>query len=408
MRVGAVTAKGTVVATTSAAIRADEPNPGLRVVDPEVWWRALARTSAGPSTSCRSAIACAACAYPASRERRSLLDREGRPLAPAFLFRDQRAVDDAAEVARYFPADNPADEITAFHPLARIAWFARRQPERSNRVGAVLEPKDFLNYRLTGVIAADSVTYSRYDDLRAAEAPLPDWLERCLDLLALRRVAPWQMLGRITNRRAPWNRLEGIPVFAGAMDAWATAVGAGRSRRPRLRHRGHIGSGRAHHAGACRTCRASFRCSGARRMRRSAARPRRAPTARRGAHRTFRVRGTLAAAVERAGKMLPPAARPLFLPYLAGERAPLWRADVRGAFEGLAREHGADDFLWSVLEGVAMAMRDILARAIDGSGERTVRDSRCRRRRPVERLVPDQGGCHERADRSHIAPRDGP
>jgi xylulokinase len=43
---------------------------------------------------------------------------------------------------------------------------------------------------------------------------------------------------------------------------------------------------------------------------------------------------------------------------------------VRGTFEGLAREHDADDFLWAVLEGVAMAMRDILARAVEGSGVR--------------------------------------
>ena len=101
------------------------------------------------------------------------------------LFRDRRAADDAAEVARHFPTDNPADEITAFHPLARIAWFARRQPEAFARIGAVLEPKDFLNFRLTGEIAADSVTYSRYDDLRAAGRALPDWLERCVRLLAL-------------------------------------------------------------------------------------------------------------------------------------------------------------------------------------------------------------------------------
>jgi len=62
--------------------------------------------------------------------------------------------------------------------------------------------------------------------------------------------------------------------------------------------------------------------------------------------------------------------RPLFLPYLAGERAPLWRADVCGAFEGLLRRHDADDFLGSVMEGVAMAIHDIFASALAGSGEK--------------------------------------
>src|SRR4029077_12872631 len=35
------------------------------------------------------------------------------------------------------------------------------------------------------------------------------------------------MQGRVTNLRSPWSRLTGIPVFAGAMDAWASAVGSG-------------------------------------------------------------------------------------------------------------------------------------------------------------------------------------
>jgi len=86
-------------------------------------------------------------------------------------------------------------------------------------------------------------------------------------------------------------------------------------------------------------------------------------------HRTFRVRGALATAIERAGTMPRDDDRPLFLPYLAGERAPLWRADVRGAFDGVLRGHGADDFLGSVMEGVAMAIRDIFASALKASHE---------------------------------------
>ena len=57
------------------------------------------------------------------------------------------------------------------------------------------------------------------------------------------------------------------------------------------------------------------------------------------------------------------------MPYLAGERTPLWRADVRGAFHGLSRAHRPDDFLWSALEGVAMAVRDIFAIARKGGAE---------------------------------------
>ena len=367
LRVGAITAKGKVVATASAAIRSAQPQPGWSVIDPEAWWRALGRTVGRTlGQLAKGARVRGLCLSGVTRSQ-VLLDREGRTLAPALLFRDQRAADDAAEVARHFPTGNPADEITAFHPIARLAWFARRQPELLDRVSAALEPKDFLNFRLTGVRAADSVTYSRYDHTRAAGRSVPDWLERCLRLLALRRVAPWQMLGRVTNPQSPFSRLAGIPVFAGAMDAWAAAVGAGAIRAGQ----GYDIAGTSEVAGLITPARAVvpglvsllwgedvYQIGG--------------PT-QAGAdsalwcHRTFRVRGTLAAAVERAGEMPPAGDRPLFLPYLAGERTPLWRADVRGVFEGLSREHRADDFLWSALEGVAMTMRAILARAVDGS-----------------------------------------
>jgi len=43
LRVGAIAANGTVVATAATSIRATAPEPGWSAIDPEVWWRALAR-----------------------------------------------------------------------------------------------------------------------------------------------------------------------------------------------------------------------------------------------------------------------------------------------------------------------------------------------------------------------------
>lgn len=370
LRVGAVTAQGMLAATASAAIRAQEPEPGWSVVDPEAWWRALARTAGRTLDQLPKGSRVRGLCLSGLTRSQVLLDRNGRALAPALLFRDRRAVDAAAEVARYFPTDNPAEEITAFHPLARIAWFVRRQPELFARIDAVVEPKDFLNFRLTGVIAADSVTHSRFAPLRAMEGALPDWLERCRGLLAPPRIAPWQMLGRMTNRQPPFDRLAGIPVFAGAMDTWATAVGSGAIRAGR----GYDIAGTSEAAGLITSLAAVVpglvSLTWGEDVHQIGGPTQAGADSAFWCHQTFRVRGTLAAAVERAGAMSPTGDKPLFLPYLAGERTPLWRADVRGAFEGLSRGHRADDFLWSVLEGVAIAVRGILASAVDGSGER--------------------------------------
>jgi len=59
---------------------------------------------------------------------------------------------------------------------------------------------------------------------------------------------------------------------------------------------------------------------------------------------------------------VPPGAEGLlFLPYLAGERAPLWRADARALFFGLHLRHTPAHLVRAVLEGVGYAMRHVLS-----------------------------------------------
>lgn len=50
----------------------------------------------------------------------------------------------------------------------------------------------------------------------------------------------------------------------------------------------------------------------------------------------------------------------LFHPYLAGERAPLWNADARGSFFGLALHHGKPQMIRAALEGVIFSLYSIL------------------------------------------------
>lgn len=52
----------------------------------------------------------------------------------------------------------------------------------------------------------------------------------------------------------------------------------------------------------------------------------------------------------------------LFLPTLSGATAPRWNDRMRGAFSGLAMNHGAPHLARAVLEGTAFALRDIVDR----------------------------------------------
>ena len=50
----------------------------------------------------------------------------------------------------------------------------------------------------------------------------------------------------------------------------------------------------------------------------------------------------------------------IFLPYLMGERSPWWNPLARGAYVGLAMQHGKPHMARAVLEGVAFGLRQIL------------------------------------------------
>jgi xylulokinase len=233
-----------------------------------------------------------------------LLDRNGRALGPALLFRDRRA---------------------GFEASARLAWIERHQPARFARIAHVLEPREYLAYRLSGVIANDAAH------------------------------APWRQVGSV-------RALRGSPACRCSRRDGHVGV-RGRRRRGRaragLRRRRHDRSGRPRDRTTGRCATGCARCRGPRRRIKSAGRRRRVPTARAGATTRFACAGSLADAIARIGPALREDA-PVFLPYLAGERAPVWSSGVRGAFHRVDRAHAPDDFLWSVMEGVAHAVRDIV------------------------------------------------
>jgi xylulokinase len=59
----------------------------------------------------------------------------------------------------------------------------------------------------------------------------------------------------------------------------------------------------------------------------------------------------------------------MFLPYLMGERSPHWDAAARGAFVGLSRSSDRNILLRSVYEGVAFALKEMIALYADISME---------------------------------------
>lgn len=67
-----------------------------------------------------------------------------------------------------------------------------------------------------------------------------------------------------------------------------------------------------------------------------------------------------------AAQVAPGAGGVLFLPYLTGERAPLWNKDIRGAFLGLSLNNGRKEMARAVFESIAFALRLSAERMAEG------------------------------------------
>ena len=65
------------------------------------------------------------------------------------------------------------------------------------------------------------------------------------------------------------------------------------------------------------------------------------------------------AMIEAAMEIPAGAAGLIFLPFLSGERAPVWSADARGVFFGIGLQHGRAHFTRAVIEGILLSVYNI-------------------------------------------------
>ena len=259
--------------------------------------------------------------------------------------------------------------------LAHILWLKHQEPETYRRAHVFLEPKDWLNARLTGRLAAsfDSIALHwvtdnrypgriRYDSalLRMAgieQSRLPELLA-ATDILGPLAAGPASELG------VP----AGIPVAAGTPDLQSAAIGAGATGD----YQAHLYVGTS----SWLSCHVPFKKTDL--LHNIASLP--SPIPRRyfaageqetaGAALTFlrdRVlcgNGPPAAAYREfdtmAGQAAPGSGGVIFTPWLYGERTPVEDRFVRGGFHDLSLSASRDDLVRAVFEGVALNTRWLL------------------------------------------------
>jgi sugar (pentulose or hexulose) kinase len=163
------------------------------------------------------------------------VDGRGAPLRPGIIYRDNRAVAEAASMCDRLGAQAfhalTGHVPAAFHVGAKILWIRAHEPDVFRATRRFLQPSDYVVLALTGETATDWTM--------GAATALLDLRERrwAGDLLAGLDLDPellpplhpsWGVVGGL--RPALAHRLglpPGTPVVAGAGDSIACAVGAG-------------------------------------------------------------------------------------------------------------------------------------------------------------------------------------
>jgi xylulokinase len=165
------------------------------------------------------------------------VDKEGDPLRPGLIWMDRRASKQAQWIA-----DNLKDETweingnisDAGNPAPKIMWIKENEPEVYEKTHMFLHANGYLGYRLTGEYSMDisEAGLSQFCNTKTGEysdvlldgcgidrAKLPP-IFNCTDII-----------GKVTAAAAAKTGLaEGTPVIAGAMDNVAAGLGAGVSK----------------------------------------------------------------------------------------------------------------------------------------------------------------------------------
>lgn len=354
---------GTAVAEAARSYPLHQPENGWAEQDPEDWWRA-AKEALSEVTVALPAGEIAAIGLSGQMHGLVLLDESGHPLGRAILWCDGRTGEECREIEETVGRErliavtgNPA--ITGF-TAESLLWVRKHDPERYARVRHVLLPKDYIRYRLTGVLATDpsdasgtqlfdTVDRKWSEEVCRLLSVDPAWLPAVTESAAVS--------GRVHARAARETGLPaGLPVAGGGADNACAALGSGVFRAGQAFVTvgtsgvlcAHTDRPLLHPAGGVHTfCSAvpsgwhAMGCTQASGLSLSWFR------------KNFA--GDLSyAELDARGERVPIGAeRLLYFPALMGELTPVFDPNARGAFVGLSAMHTVSELYRAVLEGVA-------------------------------------------------------
>ena len=378
--------------------QADYPLHHLRPAwveqNPEDWWQAtckavremLAKVPHGPERVLGLAVSSQAPALLA-------LDSSGRPLRPAMIWMDRRAEAETAQLIELLGAEEiyriTGNRPDAFYVAARLLWLRNHEPEILKRTWKFVQVNGYINYRLSGCLTMDPAhaVLLQLRDYRTGE-----WWEAICSACG---VDPEQFpevmeahraQGEVTTEAAQATGLRrGTPVMAGVVDSAAAALEAGVTEpgiavemtgtstvviipndrgvtEPALIAMPHALPGIDLLLGAMVSSGGCLRW-----FRDQFGQPD-DPAAQESGPDAYDLLTGQAAGIE------PGSGGVIFLPYMMGERSPLWHTNARGVLFGLSLATPKAALVRAILEGAAFALRHNLeVAALAGAEVREMR-----------------------------------
>lgn len=348
------------------------PQPGYSEQQPEDIWEAFVSCITQIYNRMKSAPL--AVGFSSAMHSLIVLDDQGKPLAPMITWADQRSADIAAELKNttqgleiYKATGTP---IHAMSPLCKLTWLSRHNADLLNRAHKLISIKEYLWYRL---FAEFKVDHSMASCTGLFDVVGLKWHIEALDLAQITEHHLSEPVDTSYSKRGEDIIIPGFEAFkatvfvAGASDGCAANLGShanvpgvaaltvGTSGAVR------ISSPKPIYSGAAMTFNYildehTYICGG--------------PVNNGGLALQWLLRNVLgkttlnaedydtvfesAAAVPAGSQGL------IFLPYLSGERAPIWDPASSGAFIGLRLDHGQAELSRAVLEGICYALNDVL------------------------------------------------
>jgi len=319
--------------------------------DPGAWWSAVV----GAVRALRAADVADIVAIGADGHGPTLVatDARGEATRPAITFLDTRST---AEAEALTAATGVRGWSLGGLPAA--LWVERHEPAIAAATCWYLSTWSWLAFRLTGVPTAPLVPDEVVPELASvASVGVP------LDRLPP-RTAMGDVVGTLTEAAGEALGLRaGIRVVGGTVDAFASYLGAGLLEPGDAYDPGGAAGGFGVYWDRPVEVAGGFVTPGPLAGRWSVGAAMAATGRALDWYRSDILGGTLAIeALLAEAEATPPGADGLvFLPYLAGERSPIWDPDARGVLAGLTLAHGRGHVARAIVEASALAIRHVAA-----------------------------------------------